>query len=407
MALRGTLKDFGIADVFQLIGHQGKSGKLTVTNRDEAVEVYFYEGNVVRATPHSRKRKDLLGSMLVRAEAITDTELKNALARQQQDKRRLGEILLDTTHLDPDTLQTFFKLQTTETLYRLFVLDSGSYEFTNQEVPPPDDPRQLIRSEQVLMEGFRQVDDWPEIRKKISGYQLIFERKEDLEALAAQEAASGAAHDDDPFADLDLALSDLDGGGGTGTGRLRNIGDNERLVYALIAPERDVQKIIDLSRLGEFDTCKALCNLIDAAIVAPAAESPERRKPSADATVGGITSGTQPRLRQALGAGAVVMVLLLAYALTNLVGLGTSNLWARVPQGYVSRDVQEVLSRAQLARLREALAIYASEQGRFPASLEELVTTGLVSEEDLRFPWHQPYHYGPQGDGYVLKRPLF
>src|SRR5690606_22980437 len=150
-----------------------------------------------------------------------------------------------------------------------------------------------------------------------------------------------------------------------------------------------------------------LCNLIDAAVIAVAAESPERRKPSADATVGGITASGRTWVRQGVGAGAVVAVLVAAYALTNLMEVGTPGVWSRLPQGFVPTHVQEVLSRAQLARLEEALAVYHSEQGTFPASLEELVAAGLVAEEDLRFPWHRPYYYAQQAQSYVLMRPLF
>jgi hypothetical protein len=62
MALRGTLKDFGIADILQLIGHQQKTGALVVKNRDQEVQVFFHEGNVVRAESSTRKKRELLGS---------------------------------------------------------------------------------------------------------------------------------------------------------------------------------------------------------------------------------------------------------------------------------------------------------------------------------------------------------
>ena len=48
MALRGTLGDFGIADIFQLVGHQQKTGILLLKNRELEVRIYFVEGNVVK-----------------------------------------------------------------------------------------------------------------------------------------------------------------------------------------------------------------------------------------------------------------------------------------------------------------------------------------------------------------------
>ncbi|SVD16100.1 uncharacterized protein METZ01_LOCUS368954, partial [marine metagenome] len=67
MALKGTLKDFGIADILQLISHQTKSGELVLRTRGQQVTVWFVSGNIVGAEEAGRKRRDMLGSMMVRA----------------------------------------------------------------------------------------------------------------------------------------------------------------------------------------------------------------------------------------------------------------------------------------------------------------------------------------------------
>src|SRR5690606_8177095 len=102
----------------------------------------------------------------------------------------------------------------------------------------------VIRSESVLMEGFRQVDEWPAIRRKITGYELTFEPLQDLDALIAAAPAADDLSLDDAFG----KFGEESDSGGSG---LKNIGSHERAVYQLIKPGRDVQKIIDLSRLGE------------------------------------------------------------------------------------------------------------------------------------------------------------
>ena len=51
MALSGTLKDFGIADILQLIGHQTKTGRLTLKTGQAEVEVSFKDGTVIFAEP--------------------------------------------------------------------------------------------------------------------------------------------------------------------------------------------------------------------------------------------------------------------------------------------------------------------------------------------------------------------
>jgi len=47
MALQGTLKDFGIADILQLIGQQQKTGTLHLKSKDQDVQVGFKDGSIV------------------------------------------------------------------------------------------------------------------------------------------------------------------------------------------------------------------------------------------------------------------------------------------------------------------------------------------------------------------------
>jgi hypothetical protein len=49
MALQGTLKDFSIADIFQLIGQQGKSGSLIIVSDEKETHIVFDKGSVVLA----------------------------------------------------------------------------------------------------------------------------------------------------------------------------------------------------------------------------------------------------------------------------------------------------------------------------------------------------------------------
>ncbi len=398
MALRGTLKDFGIADILQLIGHQGKTGVLTVKNRDQEVVVHFVDGNVVHAESSTRQERDLLGRMLVRAEAIGEEQLRRALETQKRTLKRLGQVLIESGAIERKSLRTFMRLQTTETIYRLFLWNSGSYEFTQREVnaDPDSEP---IRSESVLMEGFRQVDEWPAIRRKISAYNVTFERAKDLDAQVSAAPADDLGLDD-VFADFDLGEAPKPQG-------LKNIGSNERMVYQLVEPGRDVQKIIDLSRLGEFETCKALATLIDAEIIAAAGS--HKGGPSAEATVGGINAGRRATLLPALLrlglAGALVAVLVYGFR----AGVLEPPSWLVVgePWGYQAQDVESEMSLGQMQRLRNALAVYQALFGSYPKKLSELVQMGLIEPRDLSYPWQQPYHYVASADGYQLLRPLY
>ena len=65
-ALQGNLKDFGIADVFQLIGQQRKSGTLEFSSRVKRVEILFDRGAVLFAAPVGDHPGAAIAEMLAR-----------------------------------------------------------------------------------------------------------------------------------------------------------------------------------------------------------------------------------------------------------------------------------------------------------------------------------------------------
>src|ERR1700677_4117053 len=104
MALNGTLKDFGIADILQLIGQQQKTGVLYIKSKTEEVEVSFLDGQVVRALSKTRQSRELLGTMLVNSGVLTEGELGEALEIQKRTLKRLGDILVAEGRVSADHL---------------------------------------------------------------------------------------------------------------------------------------------------------------------------------------------------------------------------------------------------------------------------------------------------------------
>ena len=82
MALQGTIKDFALPDIFQLIGLQKKTGILTLSNDDDTVTLKFRVGEVVGADSPARTLEDRLGEVLVRTGVITQAQLEEALKAQ-------------------------------------------------------------------------------------------------------------------------------------------------------------------------------------------------------------------------------------------------------------------------------------------------------------------------------------
>ena len=93
MALEGTIKDFGLPDIFQLIGLQRKTGILTLKHEKDEVTVTFENGMVVTADSSTKRLEDRLGNVLVKQGKLTKERLDEALQTQKATLQRLGHVL--------------------------------------------------------------------------------------------------------------------------------------------------------------------------------------------------------------------------------------------------------------------------------------------------------------------------
>ena len=261
MALAGTLKDFSLADIFQLISLQKKTGYLTLRSATDVVTVTFLEGSVVGAESLHKRLEDRLGHVLVKSGRISKEELAKALEVQKQTLQRLGYILTHEGFIDTESLKAALGIQMQQTIYRLFRWKDGDYSFEPHDTVDYD--REYISpmsAESILMEGIRMLDEWPLIEKKIPSFDKIFV-KIPLPVPPVLETRAEVPSMDDVF------------GEGTGAGKpvpddhVVRLSQEEMAVYQHVNGVFTVQEIIDRSGLNEFEACKALFELFNRQLI--------------------------------------------------------------------------------------------------------------------------------------------
>src|SRR5215212_9676506 len=132
MALEGTLKDFSLADIFQLIGLQRKTGVLTLRGTEDTVTVTFLDGKVVGADSLNRRLENRLGTVLIRTGTLTQDQLNRALEIQKETLQRLGFILVHYGIISADALKQAIQLQILQIVFRLFRWKDGDYHFSQE-----------------------------------------------------------------------------------------------------------------------------------------------------------------------------------------------------------------------------------------------------------------------------------
>ena len=376
MALEGTFKDFGLADIFQLIGLQKKTGVLTVRGEGgRPVTVSFEKGAVVFADEFQRTEAERLGNVLLRTRLLTQEQLDQAMALQKSTSQRLGHVLVGQQIITQVALSQALQLQVKETVYRLFRWQEGSYHFSPEAVSFDRAMYTPIPAEFVLMEGTRMIDEWPILEKKIPNFQVIFERS--AAAVPARPAPSRPAKVG--IEDL-MDFEDGESGAPAATSFERGgeaLGPRENGILALIDGVRVVQDLIDLGHLGEFETCKVLYGLLSLNLIrVREAGSPAPAVPAA-----------APRRAAGSARGAREYAVLAVAAVLVLVAF-LFNPWGIVAQGFRRgqgrRESAILVDAVRLRRVRLALEVYFLEKQGYPPTLEKLAESGLVHRPELR-----------------------
>jgi hypothetical protein len=191
VALRGNLEDFGVGEVFQLIGQQRKTGVLEISNDAGRIQLRFDAGSVVSAAPLSEQPDAALGEMLVRRGALPPAALESALAECATTLERLGQRLVEHGLVSKQELDATEEFLTRETIFDLLRQSQGSFHFTAQPVPHDHDPATLLGAEQILMDGLRMVDEWRTLARGLPSEEAVLRRKRNFEVYAT--AATGEA----------------------------------------------------------------------------------------------------------------------------------------------------------------------------------------------------------------------
>jgi Domain of unknown function (DUF4388) len=390
MALEGTLRDFSLADIFQLIGLQRKTGVLTLRSKDDTVTVTFLDGKVVGADSLNRRLENRLGTVLIRTGFLTQDQLNRALEIQKETLQRLGFILTHYGIISAESLKEAIQLQIMQVVYRLFRWKDGDYHFSQETTIEYDrDNVTPISAESILMEGARMIDEWPIIEKRIRSYDLVFRKK-----LTDQEIVVVGADEADEI-DFDGSPAKKKKGGLTDQIR---ISQEEKAIYDMVDGTMTVGDIVEVARLSEFDTNKALYELLTRDLIeevkgATAAAVIEQATPM-DETEVAETPVPLP-----------LVLLLVALAIASLITSFKNPLNGLRPllgggQSFVS-ETRKAISMQRIELIGQGIEKYNAVHGRLPQQLTDLAPH-YVDQSLLRDPWGNPYKYLQSAERYLV-----
>lgn len=405
MALSGTLKDFALPDIFQLIGMQRKTGLLTLESERETVSVVFEQGMVVHADSTVRRLDDLLGNVLVRQGKIRKEILEEALAKQKVSMQRLGFILTSQGYIEREDLTAALSEQVQQIVFRVFRWKSGNYHFDPAADADYDrDNASPVSTDHILMEGIRRVDEWPIIEKRIPSLDFVFRPLVPQKQIKIADESEGGG--------LAAAFGNLEGGDDNSSDPTSEVvlDPQEAKIYKLVDGKRAVATIMEMTGLSDFDVCRTLFDFIDRNLVAPAGQDQARSQRQSGPRV----ESEAPS--QVVGFVGVAIVVLLS-AVGLLVSAGSPFRVPAFPSFFrqESATIQRSRDVARMQRIVSALRAYYMAFGTYPNTIDDLVNASppLVTADDLTGAGGEPYRYqtsaerimleaiGPSGEPYL------
>ena len=362
MALEGKIKDFGIAEILQLIGQQQKTGTLTIAKKKAKVDIAFQEGMIVSIDIDSQKKRGAIGELLVKASLITREQLKQALKIQEETLGQLGNIFLKLGNINKEILSNALAIQIHERIYQILQWKEGKYQFNPGTINGYDQFLPPLNLEHILMDVLQMMDEWPAIREKISSFNLVFQKTPGKKMEEAK--------------------------------RIKFFPE-EKKIYNLVDGTKTVQEIIDQSLLGKFITSKSFMNLWDKNYIEKAGVKDfSLETKSEKRTFSWIYS------LLSYGGLAVLAIILLVYLRTNLNNIfPLYQIWGKgvgFPQDYLIKVQKEEASNA--------LEIYRLENDRYPETLEELLRARILPEKSFHYFSPDSYYYQRKGDDYLLEK---
>jgi len=229
MPIEGSLREFALTDIFQLLHLSRKTGELRIVREPSGSTglVIFSRGTVVGTVLDEASPR--LGYMLLNAGKITEADLHRADQLHSEDPSRSWvDILASMEVVDSTEMAKYIRFEAEETAYEILGWEAGKFFFEERHV---DDSEcvTLIPVESILMEGARRADEMSALATTIESPTAV--------PRLSERAGEGGT--------LDLTPEEWEV-----LGRVDGVSDVKSIAWTLGRNEVEVVKI--LSKLAEL-----------------------------------------------------------------------------------------------------------------------------------------------------------
>ena len=251
----------------------------------------------------------------------------------------MKKVLVTGGYLTGEELTKVSSFLIEEMIHDLFKWQAGSYSFDASQKAPSSPANVSLKTEGLLMEGMRRIDEWPAIEQRLPSPKIIIKQGE-------------ADPEEFSLIDDELKIIQLAGQRGIPLGELAEI-----------------------SGLGKYRTYETVCNLMEVDLVSTVTFETKELKIAKKAK---LDIG---KILRPIGAFAgIIFFVMLGIAVIYGVRMGMELIGF---SGKEASEADEAKVLNEVKNIQTALDLYLIENSRYPDSLEVLVFLSLITEDEL------------------------
>src|SRR5215831_556907 len=352
MALQGSLHEFALWEIVQLLSSQKKTGRLLLRNNAEQVPLYFLDGRIAGAREQGLGPADPLMRFLRRVRWLSEEQLRGIESLNAESGRDLVDLLINGRYVESEELQGLYERMVLDLLFRMLRWESGEYSFS-AVVPPESAMRISLSTDSLLMEAARRVDEYKRQLQQLPDGHLILGLRE-------------LPDPDDPLS------------------------DEEKELFGLVDGKRTLAEIVQEAPLTDYEAMEGLARLLESRWI----EIVGKRDVGGEAPEAPMPVRRVSRTKEIVLTGALSGVAVLLLVLTT--PLRAPFHASGLPP---DRDFDQ---RSRWNDVRMALEVYHAEKGAYPAQLDDLVRSEWLRANQLKFDGYD-VRYVRANDGSTYK----
>lgn len=169
MVLSGTLREFILADVMQLLTQQKVTGKLSLNCEQKEGYIIFKNGDIVSASKEQESFPNKLFFFLTSYQKQPKNKVRELFTKYKDNIAELSIYLESKGILTHDEIEMYAMNMTIDIACSLFLWTSGHYQFDSLKSVDNFIPAGVgIPVENVVMEAMRRIDEWHQMHEAIN-----------------------------------------------------------------------------------------------------------------------------------------------------------------------------------------------------------------------------------------------